>query len=188
MAAFTVALIAMGIGAAWNAYQQHKKGKAEQKAAGLAAGAKESEAQLQDVNAGTADLQAADAITRGAEAESRYRTQVRGAVGRQRAGFAASNVDVGFGSPVDVQADAAFLGELDALTIRTNAAREAWGYRVQADDLRRRAAITRKEGVYLEAGGKEAARQGNAAAVGTLIGGGASLLQARYGFNRAEAE
>lgn len=164
-----------------------KKAGIEQGAAQKAAS--ESQAQLADYNANVASLQAQDAIERGAEEESMFRAQIRGAIGAQRAGIAAGNTDVGFGSAVDVQADAAFLGELDALTLRTNAAREAWGFKVQAEDYRKRAEITRKEGVYLE---KAAIAQGNAAKTAsrydmasTILGGGASLFQLSYGFKRS---
>lgn len=152
----------------------------------------ESQATLADYNAQVASLQAQDAIIRGTQEENRFRTGVRALIGSQRADFAASGVDVGFGSAVDVQADAAFLGEMDALQIRTNAAREAWGFKVQAEDSRARAGIARKEGKnaleVARLGGKAAVAQGNAAATAsrwgaasTLLGTGASLLQSRYG-------
>lgn len=206
MAAFTaLALGLMAAGTVGSAVAQKKAANAARRAGATEATAleaqgaaqrvaSESQAQLLDYNAAVAVLQRQDAIERGAEEESRFRSQVRGAIGGQRAGFAAGNVDVSFGSAVDVQADAAFLGELDALTIRTNAAREAWGYEVEAEDTRMRASIARKEGVYLEkaartgAGAARAAGQasgsaGSWAAGGTLLGGlGGSLLQARYGF------
>jgi hypothetical protein len=172
-------------GTAWSAYQQHKQAKALETAGEQQHQAANAQADLQDYNARVADLQASDALVRGAEAESRFRTTVRGAIGTQRAGFAGANIDVGFGSAVDVQADAAFLGELDALTIRANATREAWGFNVGAEDMRRRALITRREGVNLEAAGRINAGAANAQAIGTLIGGTTSLLQQRYGFNRA---
>lgn len=159
-----------------------KQGKAAKKAGEKQREASESQAQLADYNAAVADLQGKDAIERGAEEESRFRTSVRGAIGSQRANIAAGNVDVSFGSAVDVQADAAFLGELDALTIRTNAARESWGYKVQAEDYRKRADITRKEGVYLEQAGRQNASAAYWGAAGNILGGGASLLQMRYGF------
>jgi hypothetical protein len=164
------------------ARSQIKAGNAAKQAGIHEREASESQAELSDYNAAIADLQATDAIARGVEEENRFRTSVRGMIGTQRAGIAAGNVDVGFGSAVDVQADAAFLGELDALTIRTNAAREAWGYNVQAEDLRKRAAITRKEGVYLEKAGREQQSASRWAAGGTLLGTGASLLQQRYGY------
>jgi hypothetical protein len=209
MAAFTtIALLALSAAATGvSVYGQVKQGKSAKKAATKAGAAQErggvlqrqvseSEAGLADYNAQVAELQALDAVERGAEEESRFRTQIRGAIAAQRVGFAAGNIDVSYGSAVDVQADAAYLGELDALTIRTNAAREAWGYNVQGEDLRRRAQILRQEGRNLEEMGRigaDATRtQGQAAAsasyygaAGTLLGGGASLLQLRYGFKHA---
>ncbi len=74
------------------------------------------------------------------------------------------------------------LGELDALTIRSNARREAWGYQVNAEDLKRRGEIARKEGVYLEKAGNA---QGNAQYINagsTVIGGASSIMATRYGF------
>ena len=180
-----LALTLAGVGFGVQAYGQVKAGKAAKKQGELAQQASESQAQITDYNAQVADLQATDAIERGAEAESKFRTQVRGAIGAQRAGIAGGNVSVGFGSAVDVQADAAYLGELDALTIRTNAGREAWGYKVQGEDLRRRAAVQRKEGANYAEAGRQNATASNIAAAGTLLGGTTSLLQMRYGFGRS---
>lgn len=204
MAFTTLALILAGVATATSVVGQIKAGNAAKKAGEVQATAStrigelqqessESQAQLSEFNAATAELQAKDAVERGVEQESRFRTQVRGAIGAQRAGFAGMGVDVGFGSAVDVQGDAAFLGELDALTIRTNAAREAWGFKVQGEDLTRRAAIQRKEGRnQAEAGRLGAAgaiAAGNAqqtasrwGAASTILTGGSSLLQTKYGF------
>lgn len=170
-------------------------GEAEQRAAEATARAAESTAQLAEYNAAVAELQARDAEQRGALEANRYRAMVRQVIGAQRAGFAAGNIDVGYGSAVDVQTDTAFLGELDALTIRTNAAREAWGYRVEAADLRQRAVIARQEGAaMIEQGrlaraaglaqGRAARTQGNLGAAATLLNTAGSLLMARYGFGR----
>lgn len=180
MAVMTALAIA---GLATSVFGQVKSGKA-QKAAGKAQKvAAESEAQLADFNASVADVQADDAIQRGNEEENRFRMGVRGMIGSQRASFAGAGVDVGFGSAVDVQADAAYLGELDALTIKTNAAREAWGYQVQGQDLRKRAEIARKEGVYLEKAGNAAGNAAYVGAGGTLLTGTANLSD-RYGWGR----
>jgi hypothetical protein len=177
-----LALTLLGIGTGTQAVGQVRAGKAAKKAGEAQQAAAESQADLADFNADVADVQAADALARGRTEESRFRSQVRSLIGSQRAGFAASNVDVGFGSAVDVTADAARLGELDALTIRTNAAREAWGYEVSATDLRHRAQIARKEGVYQAAAGREQQTSYNIAAAGTVLGGAGSLLMNRYGF------
>lgn len=166
---------------AWGA---KKAGDASTEAGEAQRRAAESLADLSDYNAQVAELQAQDAITRGADEEARFRTSVRGLIGSQRAGFAAGNIDVGSGSAVDVQADAAFLGELDALQIRTNARREAWGYQVEAEDLRRRGEIARKEGVYAERAGRTTATAGYWGAGGSILASGASLLKERYGYGR----
>ncbi len=182
MAAFTALAIGSLVSAGINAYQQKKAGDAAKKQGAAQQEASESQAALADYNAEVALLQAEDAVARGSEEESRFRAGVRGIIGAQRAATAAGNVDVGFGSALDVQADAAYLGELDALTIRTNAAREQWGYQVEAEDLTRRAQIARKEGVYLEAAGRERASQAKIGMAGTVLGAGMSLVQQRYGF------
>lgn len=176
--------ILIGISAAGTAttvVSQIKAGNAAKKAGLAQQAASESQADLTEYNADVAGLQAADAIARGAEEENRYRTQVRGIIGSQRAAFAGNNVDVGFGSAVDVQADAAFLGELDALTIRTNAAREAWGYNVQGEDLRRGAAIARREGTAQAAAGRQMQSAARWQAGGSILSGTGSLLQIKYG-------
>lgn len=53
-------------------------------------------------------------------------------LGQQRAQQSASGIDVDVGSPVDVRATAAQLGELDTQTILNNATQKAWGLRTQA--------------------------------------------------------
>jgi hypothetical protein len=135
----------------------------------LKAGAAQKE--LAEFNARMAEQRAADAVARGAEDEGRFRAGVRTLIGQQRAGFAAQNVDVGIGSAVDVTADAAFLGELDALTVRNNARREAWGYSVEAENFRR--------------GGSAASSAAKWGAAESILGGATSLLASRYGWGRA---
>lgn len=166
------------------AYGQWKAGKAEKDAGIAQRRAAESQANLSEYNAAVADLQAKDALQRGDIEANRFRQRTRVLIGEQRAGYAAGNVDVGYGSAVDVQADAAFLGELDALTVRTNAAREAWGYRVEATDLRKTADIQREEGANFEAAGRQRQTAQRWQAIGTIASGSYSLLESRYGFGR----
>jgi hypothetical protein len=175
--AIVVGLVGAGVSAAG----QVKAGNANKRAGAAAQDAAESQAELSEANAKLAEQQAEDATARGAVAENQFRTQVRGMIGSQRAGFAASGVDVAFGSALDVPADAARLGELDALTIRSNAAREAWGYKVTAWNDVQTAAIQRKEGANAKAAGNAAAT-GNYWGAGTsLLSGTSSLLMAKYG-------
>jgi hypothetical protein len=129
----------------------------------------------QEYNAKIADLQAGDAIQRGVDASAKQRLATRQLIGTARAGFAAQNVDVSVGSALDVQADMALLGEIDAHQITANAEREAWGYEVQAVDRRMAGAIARQTGNA----------QGNAAYFGAVGGAltDAGGLATRYGFN-----
>ena len=166
--------IAISLGVA--ALSSYMSARGQKKAGDAAKGAAESAAEQMEYNAGVSDLQAADALARGQDEETRFRASVRGMTGTQRAGFAGQNVEVGSGSAADVQADTAYLGELDARTIRSNAQREAWGYRVEGEDRRMAAAVARK-------GGQAAATAGKVAAANTVLGAGSSLLMQKYGWH-----
>jgi hypothetical protein len=179
----TLAIIAAAASAGTSAVGQVQAGRAAGRAGRAQQQVAESEAALADYNAHIADLQAPDAIERGAEQESRFRTQVRDLVAKQRTGFAAGGIDVNYGSAAAVQADATMLGELDARTIRTNAIREAWGFQVQGEDLRRRAQITRMGGVMAVEEGRQRAAGAYLGAATSLIGAGGDLLLRRYGMS-----
>ncbi|MFJ3117821.1 hypothetical protein ACIPI6_14900 [Pseudomonas protegens] len=114
-----IPFIAMGASALLSAQQSQAQGAAT--------------AAASEQNAAYANKAADDAIARGSFESDQQRLQTRAAIGSQRAGFAANGVDVNSGSAANIQDDTAALGELDALTIRNNAAREAWGYRTQAE-------------------------------------------------------
>lgn len=119
-------------------------------------------------NAKLAEQQATDATARGATSESRFRTSTSQLVGAQKTGYAGQGVDVSTGTPAEVMADSARLGELDALTIRNNAAREAFGYTVQA-------ANERTQGAMARMAGENTASSANAQAASTLLTGGAQF-------------
>lgn len=160
-------LIMAGVGLGLQVFGQLKAGNAAKKAA-------ESAAKREEYNAQVAELQADDALARGREQQGLQQAQVRRMVGTQRAGFAAQGIDVGSGSAADVQADTTYLGELDRLTIGNNAAREAWGYRVEAEDRRMAADVARK-------GGQAAQTASRWDAANTVVGG-ASMMMDRYGW------
>ena len=112
-------------------------------------------------NAVIAEQQAQDAIARGEQAEGIQRINVKRLIGAQRAAYGAQGVEVDSGSALDVQKDTAAMGELDAIIIRNNAAREAWGYRAQAQDLLYRGRLAKtaasaEAGQTLLAGGLKA--------------------------------
>jgi len=76
---------------------------------------------------------AEDALERGSQEKDAQRRKTAALMGRQQAVLAASNVDIGSGSPLAIMADTATLGELDASIIQNNADREAAGFRANAD-------------------------------------------------------
>jgi hypothetical protein len=77
---------------------------------------------------------AQDAKVRGIIDSDQARVQTQQAIGTQRAAMASNGGMVDEGSNAIIQQDTAQLGELDALTISNNAAREAYGFQVQAQD------------------------------------------------------
>lgn len=99
-------------------------------------------------NAKVQEMQATDALQRGADEETRQRKRVRQLLGQQRVAMGANNVVLSSGSPLDILADTARLGEEDAITIRNNARREAWGYRVGAQSSRAQGRVSALEGRY----------------------------------------
>ena len=119
-------------------------------------------AQVQDMNAKIAERNARDAIERGQLEEQQKRQATAAVIGRQRAAMAANGVDIGFGSALNTLVDSAMIGEIDALTIRSNAAREAYAYDVDATNRRADAKLSRA--------------QGRAAVTGSLLEAGGTLL------------
>ena len=108
-------------------------------------------------NAAVSEQAADDAMRTGDINADAKRIETRGIIGTQRAGFAANGIDVNTGSAGLVQDDTAQFGELDALTIMNNAAREAYGYKTQAVDQRQQ--------------GKLAKYKGKMDAIGSILGG-----------------
>lgn len=91
---------------------------------------------------------AEDARKRGETEEYRQRLRTLNLAAKQRSAFASAGVDVSVGSPLDLLGDTFALGELDALTVRNNAAREAMGFedaafqnRVNADNYTSQAGL-----------------------------------------------
>lgn len=90
------------------------------------------EAAILERNAGYARQDAQEASRTGDVAAIRLGQQTRQLQGQQRAAAASQGLDVSYGTPADIVAETGRLGALDALTIRNNAARQAFGYDAQA--------------------------------------------------------
>lgn len=117
------ALIPVAIGAV----QGLQQGQAQQAQA-------ESQATALRRNAFYLNQTAADAKVRGLQEADLSRVQTQQLIGRQRAAMAGSGGVIDQDTNALIQQDTAQLGELDALTISNNAAREAYGYEVEAAD------------------------------------------------------
>ncbi len=114
----TLAFTALAGGA--QAYSQHQQGKAEAKVA--------------TQNARLANQQADDRTRLGMIEEQRVRNQTRQAMGTQNAALAANGVELGSGSAGEILSQTAGMGEQDAYLARANALREAWGFKVDANN------------------------------------------------------
>jgi hypothetical protein len=132
-------------------------------ATGVTVAAQQQSTQFQeavaDRDAAQANLKAQDAVARGQLAEDVQRNRVRAIEGSQRAAIGGSGVQADSGTTGSVLSQTAQLGEQDARTIRTNAMREAWGYKSQASNFQLQ--------------GQLAGIQGQNETLGSLITGGA---------------
>ncbi len=103
----------------------------------------------------------------GADNAAQQEMKARKVASAQTAAAAAGGVVTTSGTPAQLQSETATFGELDALRITNNAQRSAWGYQTQA-------------GIDTF--------QGNAAATGSTLGAGASLLggasNAYFGYSK----
>lgn len=88
--------------------------------------------QIYKLNSRLAELNAQDALDRGDLKIQQYGSAVKKLVGSQRASFAAQGIDVNSGSAKEVQNNTQYQARLSELTIRNNAFREAWGYKIEA--------------------------------------------------------
>ncbi len=126
------------LGAATSAYGQRLQGEAEARRLQF-------NANVAEDNAKNAEYGAEDAIKRGKHEERKYRQRVNLFIGKQRAAFGGSGVDVTTGAPADVIAESIRHGEDDAATIRYNAAVEAWSIKAGAAGYRGKALLSRMD-------------------------------------------
>ena len=82
-----------------------------------------------DANIALAGEAGSDALIRGKQEASALRTGASSVAAEQFVAFSNSGIDASTGTAADVQASTKARGELEALTVENNAAREAWGYK-----------------------------------------------------------
>lgn len=94
------------------------------------------EQRMAEMNARRADFLAEDAIKRGERDAAKVKKRGQQVIGAQRAAMAAQGIEVNDGSALAIQEDTAAMAAEDAVTVKNNAWREAWGFRVKAEDTR----------------------------------------------------
>jgi hypothetical protein len=135
------------------------------------------QAQVARNNQIVANQQAADALARGEIEAQNQKLASKQLQGRIRAGLAGGGVQVGQGSALKEVENAAALGQLDALTIASNAEREALGFKTRARNLSAQATL-------FDAAGQSALETGPLLAGATLLTGFASVADKWHGFRQ----
>jgi hypothetical protein len=114
------------------------------------------------VNQQLQQQQAASVLQRGALAAGMAQMQGSQVQGKAAAAFGASGVAGGVGSAAAVQGATGAMANLDAMTASNNAARQAWGYQVTANQYGAQAGIDKQNGQDQE--------------IATALGAGGSVL------------
>jgi len=164
-------LIATAVGAAITAYGQKKAGDAQSDLAKY-------QSQIADNNAIYAEAMALDAEDRGRIAASNKKEETEQFKAKQLVAAAANGSDVNVGSIVDLTSTTAKYGELDRLTILSNARREAFQNRVNAQNIKTGGDITLAEG-------KIAKDSSKFEALGTALTGTGDVAAKWYDLNKA---
>jgi hypothetical protein len=135
-----VTLALMGASVAASAYSASKQTQAQNDA-------NEYNAAVMEKNAAYSELQAKDAESRGSGEAARAQSNIKNAVGEQKAGLAKAGVVVGSGSAQNILDASVLTGNQDAMMIKANAAREAQGFRMQAQNTKDEAMLRRNANV-----------------------------------------
>lgn len=188
-----VAPIMTAVGTVASIYGQAQQSKAQKNAATYDAQQQTYQAQTARQNAAVqaqmSGISARDAMARGLQEAEQHETTVQQLWGEQRATLAASGVMVDQGSAADIQRDTLAMGARDALTIRSNAAREAWGHQMnQSMELAggeaayqsrmQAAALSRLQG-------KQAAQAGALGIATSVLTGGSDIADKWYRWDPA---
>ena len=132
----TAALTTQGIGGVGQAFGAYYQAQGQKTALKL-------QARMAEINAQIAQGQARDALMRGERQEQGSRMQAAQLKSSQRAAMAASGIDLGSETSAAILTSTDYLSEMEANTIKANALREAWGYRMEAVGRRGEAGMAR---------------------------------------------
>lgn len=150
-----------GVGAATGAFGQYEAGQANAAAAAY-------QAQVAANNANIARQNASFESAAGEAAVVNKGLQTRATVGKEKAYGGASGIDVNTGSAPAVRAGTEEMGMLDALTIRSNSAKQAWAQEVQATSDMAQSQLYQFEG-------EQAKTAGDIGAAGSLLSGASTV-------------
>lgn len=135
-------------------------------------------AKVQEQNAEYQKKAGVDALQRGADEASDARTRYKQATATARATAAGQGLLADTGTPGDLQDQNTTFGELNVLTARNNAEREAYGYNVKANDFLSEANNLRLQGQVgvnnAQYGAAVTRSNGLLNATSTLVTGGAN--------------
>ena len=129
----TIALAVAAVASGASAYQASASNKAQAKYQG----------QVAENNAVMAEYSRQDAMQRGGEAAVKAQQEARRLRGAQVTRLAANGLDLNSGSAAAILDDTDYFAQQDAQQIRNNAARQAWGYQVEGQNLTSSAAMFR---------------------------------------------
>ncbi|MFM0151449.1 hypothetical protein [Paraburkholderia sediminicola] len=156
-----VSLAVAAAGAAASAYGAIRQGQAASAAASY-------QAQVAKNNQTIASQYAAQSLADGQNQVAAKQQQTAQMIGGERAAMAANGVDLDSGSALRIQGDTAKLGDVDAMTIKNNAARAAYGYQLQGVSYGQQASLD-------ESTGANAVSAGNLNAFSSILGGASSV-------------
>lgn len=138
------------------------------------------QADMDTNNSIIAERQAQDALDRGRTEEQMHRIKIGQLKGQQVNAFAKNGVETDSGSALDTLSDTAMIGELESLTIRNNAEREAYGYKVQSMNYSASATNNRTAA-------STAKSSANTAAIGSVLSSAGSVADKWYGYKSSGA-
>lgn len=164
MSVVALGILAAGVGL--QAYGQYRNMTAE-------AHMRKYQAQIQENNAQLANMEGDLRQEQGQVDVYRYRLAVNRLLSKQKVGFAASGLDISQGTPVEVMAGTAQIGETEAQTIKFNSLLDVWRLRNQAEGFTTEAGLLRQQA-------KDIRRNIWPTIAGTILGGaGQGLLAAK---------
>lgn len=153
------ALAFQAVTVAMTAYGAYSESKAEKESLNYEEAMQKNNAKVAENNRALADQQAEDTKQRGEVEAQNHLRQVAALKSSQKTKMAANGLALNEGSPLSLLEDTDFQGNYDADTMRSNAARDAWGsqvqgmnYQAQANDLKSSAALTATKAKQIKPG------------------------------------